>query len=152
SFVILFLSLPTGLRAQTCVLEPPWPTRLVAGIPASRFLPNGSDAQILVHKSVSDGTVVRVFQTNNARPDTWKEPNKPVELTVLSVKAAPDKTYAEFGFTPGDSSIIRFQVPYRDYSFWERRTFVVRFCEKTAGTDVLAIVPALVSPPTWSKF
>jgi hypothetical protein len=42
-------------------------------------------------------------------------------------------------------------VPRHDNNFWKRRTFVVRFCENASTADALAIVPALVSPPTLSK-
>src|SRR5262249_14907189 len=78
-------------------------------------------------------------------------PNEPAAVTVISVKPAPENTYVGAGFTPNDSTIIRFLVPRHQDSFWEPRTFVVRFCESNSGNDMLAIVPVVVSPPVLSK-
>jgi len=146
--LVLFVLMPAGLRAQTCALQP-LPTGLVAGMSANSFLPNGMDGQILIRRKASDTTVVRVFETKGVDPKSWKPPDEPIEVTVISVKPAPENTYA--GFTPTDSSIIRFLVPRHQYSLWQRRTFVLRFCDTAPGGDVLAIVSARVSPPLLSK-
>ena len=51
-----FVLMSTGLRAQTCTLEPPFPTRLVSGMSATSFLPNGQDGQLVVRKASQDGS------------------------------------------------------------------------------------------------
>jgi len=97
---------------------------------------------------------VRVFVTSRPEPASWKVLSEP---TVISVKAVPEKTYE--GFSPTDSSVVRFITPALQNSFWEKRTFVVRFCEPrapgvnpaTAPGDAWAIVEVPLSPPIWAK-
>ena len=144
----LFFLMPSALRAQTCALDPLSAGR-AAGMSATSFLPNGREGQILVRRKHSDTTVVRVFEAKGADPTSWKAPNEPFEITVISIRPAPENTYA--GFTPTDSSIIRFLVPRHAQSLWQRRTFLVRLCDNPPSGDVLAVVPVLVSPPLLSK-
>jgi hypothetical protein len=144
--VLVFM--PTNLRAQTCDLKQEWAGR-AGGAAATTFLPNGRDGQILIRKKAVDAAVVRMFEAKRADPASWESPNQPFEVTVISVRPAPENAYA--GFTPTDSSIIRFLVPRQSHSLWQQRIFLVRYCEKASGDDVLAVVPVFVSPPTLSK-
>jgi hypothetical protein len=144
----LFFLMPSALRAQTCALDP-LPAGRAAGMSATSFLPNGREGQILVRKKHSDTTVVRVFEAKGADPTSWKAPNEPFEVTVISVRPAPENTYP--GFTPTDSSIIRFLVPRHADGLWQRRTFLVRLCEDVSSGGALAVVPVLVSPPRLAK-
>jgi len=141
----IVLILPRELHAQTCDLNAPGATP-VAAATVTRFVPNGSEGQIIVGKKAAESAIVRVFETNGLSPASWKVVAEP---TVISVRAGIEKIYE--GFSPTESTLVRFVVPPRDDAFWDRRIFVVRFCDKNPGGDVLAIVPTRASSPRLAK-
>jgi hypothetical protein len=135
-------SLPTELRAQTCTLHTSLATALVDAAPTTKFLASGGEGQIMVRRKYPDSSVVHIFETPEPQSSTVLS-----EPAVISVKAMPEK--ADESFLPSDSSVIRFIVPTVKNSFWERRTFVVRFCGQ--GGEATAIVRVRISPPIWAK-
>jgi hypothetical protein len=144
-FVIAVASLlPTELRAQICTLNSPLPTTIVDATPGTTFLPSRQEGQIVVRKKPLDSSVVHVFETSGPDPASWKVLS---ESEVLSIRPAPENAYD--GFSPADSSIIRFIVPALKNSFWVTHTFVIRFCEQGGGA--WAIVMSTVSSPTVAK-
>ena len=143
--------LPTELRAQTCTLEAALPATIVEATASTRFFPSGGDGEILVRRTYKASAVVAVFEVPGAEPASWKQN---IPRPVLSVKPPPERSSesakAYEGFTPTDSSIVRFVVPSPKNNFWNQSTFVVRICDKDAG-DALALVQVPISPPFWAK-
>lgn len=70
--------------------------------------------------------------------------------TIISVRPL-EKVNGEF--SPTDSSVVRFVVPTQENTFWAKRTFVLRLCDKDSADDnnALAIVRVAVSPPILAK-
>jgi hypothetical protein len=121
-------------------------TTMVRAASGTSFLPSGHEGQIVMQKKHSDASVVRIFETSSADHASWsKFPERP----VISVDAAPENVYA--GFSPADSSVIRFAVPVLKRGLWEERTFVVRICDRGPAGDAWAIVTVPLSSPIWAK-
>ncbi|MGP0091824.1 MAG: hypothetical protein ACLPKB_17965 [Xanthobacteraceae bacterium] len=148
--ILLGIIFPTGLRAQTCTLNAPLPANIIDGTSATTFIPSGRDAEIVVRKKYSESLVIGMFETSTSNLASWKVlSEQPVVISIKPVPPATVKTYE--GFSPQDSSVIRFIAPLHNDILWERRTFVVRFCDKAASNDALAIVNARMSPSGWPK-
>jgi hypothetical protein len=67
----------TELRAQTCTLDLPMPITRVDGASGTNFLPAGREGQIVVRRKFADSLVVRLFETNSPKPQSWKELSQP---------------------------------------------------------------------------
>jgi hypothetical protein len=132
------------------------PPTLIDAAAITTFLPAGNAGQIVVRwpqpttaspATAAQPTTVRIFEVDGPEPDKRKPLS---EAAVTSVKPTPDKTYDAQAFSSTNSSIVRFIVPERADSFWEKRSFIIRVCGPGDKTG-WALITARVSSPTSAR-
>ncbi|NPT58183.1 hypothetical protein [Paraburkholderia elongata] len=110
-------------------------------LPVTAVLPSNSDAQFVLHQSLTDGVSPRIFRVFEI-DDPQRRNSVGGELPVISVEPPPPILKPGYGLN--NSVLLRVQLSEPDLFLWDKRYFVLLVCSGDRMTG-WALTSSLVS-------